>query len=368
MTRRSTLRVIHLIPSMQRGGAERQAACIIENCDEFEQWLVMLHYYEDNYLLNKNRSLVIGSRHFLARLREFKAIVKSKNPDVIYAWGVLPFLLASIVAVGKKVKVINGSIRHGIFKRSFAGYLRMTMLHMSKYVVANSQAGIRVNRLKKGLVLYNGIDERFNRTKAKPLTEISLRPGKPVLISVANLVPYKDYETVFQALEKLLQAGLDFSYVIIGDGSKRDYYEEMAITLGLKDHVFFLGRVSNPEDFLVRADLFIHSSKGEGCSNAILEAMYMGLPIIATDTGGTAEITGSNAILFPYQDTEALYQAIIGLMQDERRRRSMGDESYRLASQRFTITRMISDYSRTIKAIANNKLTEVADLVYYTKG
>jgi glycosyltransferase involved in cell wall biosynthesis len=350
---------------MQRGGAERQAACIIQNCDAFEHWLVTLHYDQDNYMLDRSKLLILGSRQFVSRLKEFNSIVRDKNPDLIYAWGVLPYILATVISLGKRCKVINGSIRHGVFKGSFSGYLRLILLHLSKYVVANSQAGIRANKLNKGLVLYNGIDERFNRTKTKSPTEKNPRPDKLVMISVANLVPYKDYETVFKALSKLLSEGLDFSYVIIGDGSKRISYEDMARTLGLKDHVVFLGRIANPEDYLAKSDIFIHSSKGEGCSNAILEAMYMGLPIIATDTGGTAEITGSNAILFPYQDTEALYQAIIGLMQDEVRR-SMGDESYRLVSQRFTITRMISDYSRLIKAVATNKLNEVADLMYYT--
>lgn len=362
------LRVIHFIPSMQRGGAERQAACIVQNCLEVEHWLVTLHCDADNYLLDGSKLLMIGSRKFVSRLREFKSVVKDKNPDVIYAWGVLPYLLACVVSLGKRSKVINGSIRHGVFKGSFSGYLRLILLHLSKYVVANSQAGIRANKLNKGLVLYNGIDERFNRTKTKSLTEKNPRPDKLVMISVANLVPYKDYETVFKALSKLLGEGLGFSYVIIGDGSKRKTYEDMARTMGLGDHVVFLGRLANPEDHLAKSDIFIHSSKGEGCSNAILEAMYMGLPIIATNTGGTVEITGSNAILFTYQDTEALYHALSELMRDERRRRSMGEESYHLASQRFTINRMTSDYSRMIKAVAGNNMTEVADLMYIVKG
>jgi glycosyltransferase involved in cell wall biosynthesis len=358
------LKVIHVVPSIQRGGAERQVACIVQNCKEIRHYLVALHYDPDNYLSDKKNVKVISGHNLFARLAEFNAYIRSLKPDIIYTWGVLPYMLSSAVSIGRRIKVINGSIRHGIFKRSFGGYLRLIMLHCSKYVVANSMAGLIANRLGKGIVLYNGIDERFNGDNYPQDESAGNRSGKAVFISVANLVPYKDYETVFRALEKLKKEGVDFLYHIIGDGPLRKAYKKMSISMGLNENVFFHGRVADPENYLAQSDIFIHSSKGEGCSNAILEAMYMGLPVIATDIGGTAEITGSNALLFPFRDYEVLYDALSELVRNEKKRTAMGVESYRLASQRFTIDRMISDYKRIMSAIAFNRLSELSDLMY----
>lgn len=358
------LKVVHFIPSVQMGGAERQVACIVQNCSDFEHYLVALYLDQDNYLKDTNRLKIISSRKILDRLSEFNAITRSVKPDVIFAWGVLPYLLAIFASLGGKSKVINGSIRHGVFKRSLGGYLRKFLLKISKYIVANSRAGLRANGLKKGLLLYNGIEERFNKARFQSSVGTGLPSDKIVLVSVANLVPYKDYPTVFEALRKLKQEGMDFLYHVIGDGPLGQTYKDMVISMGIGENVLFHGRVPNPEDYLAQADIFIHSSKGEGCSNAILEAMYMGLPIIATDTGGTGEIVGSNAMLFAYQDTSGLHRALSTIIKDKELRLRMGEESYRIACRRFTISRMVSDYGRIIRAVVNENLAEVSDLKY----
>jgi len=361
------LKVMHFIPSMQRGGAERQVACIVQNCSDFEHWLITLYLDQDNYLENSSKLKIIRSRKILSRLREFKSLTMSIKPEVIYAWGVLPYLLAIFATRGREIKVINGSIRHGVFKRSLGGYLRLVLLHTSKYVVANSRAGLQANRLKRGFILYNGIDERFNRDRFHSPYGSIAKSDMPVLISVANLVPYKDYETIFKALGLVKQAGIAFYYLIIGDGALRQIHESTVESLGLKDDVAFIGRVPNPEDYLARSDIFIHSSKGEGCSNAVLEAMYMGLPVVATETGGTSEILGENAFIFTYRDHEALYTYLLRLIQDPDLRRQMGEESYRIARDRFTIPRMISVYGRIIRAVANDNLADIPDLRYSSR-
>ena len=155
-----------------------------------------------------------------------------------------------------------------------------------------------------------------------------------------------------------------FSYNILGEGPLRERHQTQIKNLGLEDRVTMWGNISNPEDVLSNSDIFIHSSLGEGCSNAILEAMYMGLPVVVTDTGGTSEIVGTNAILFPYGDVLALEKALRMLLDSRDKRQKMGEESFRLALERFTINRMITDYERIIFAIAKGYMHSISDLRY----
>jgi glycosyltransferase involved in cell wall biosynthesis len=216
--------------------------------------------------------------------------------------------------------------------------------------VANSYAGLKANGIKEGYVLYNGIDPKFDKANWPK------EPPKPTnrvlnLLSIANLVPYKDYFTVLEALKRIKDDDLGFRYFIIGEGPLRNEIEARIKELGLSEMIQLLGRVNKPENYLNKADIFIHSSKGEGCSNAILEAMYMALPVIASDTGGTSEIVGSNAILFEYKNIQQLSEAIKKLLQDENLRKNMADESYRIAVSKFSVNSMLNNYDSIIAKI-----------------
>jgi glycosyltransferase involved in cell wall biosynthesis len=342
--------VLHLTNTIRRGGAERQLYNIVIGSDLVENLVGTYHFHEYSYFENENSDclFIITGSSFMQRYLSTRRLVRISKPDVVYAWSTMPYLYAMLITSGTKVKLINGSIRHGVFKRSLDGFVRLIFLHMSKHIVANSVSGLKANRLKRGYVLYNGVGERFNRANYH-----TGDTDNRILsfCSVANLVPYKDYGTVFKALASLKMNGVDFVYYIIGDGPLREDYLSLISECKLENNVVMLGRVINPEKYLLISDIFIHSSKGEGCSNAILEAMSMGLPVIASDTGGTSEIVGDNAILFPYQDNEALLEAIVKLVENKPLRREMGDKSQKLFMERFSLDRMLNDYHRIISDV-----------------
>ncbi|MDD4219273.1 MAG: glycosyltransferase [Sphaerochaetaceae bacterium] len=342
--------IIHLITSLGRGGAERQLATIVNHSDETQNIICSFHDRATGYLEDPNKIKTLKSKKFIGRLFEIRSILRVQKPDLIYAWAPLPYVLASFAVSGKRTKVVNGSIRHGIFKESFHGHFRKWLLQRSRYVVANSYAGLKANGIEKGYVLYNGIDPKFDKANWK---QESKEGSSKVLnlLSIANLVPVKDYFTVLEALKKIRDDGLKFQYSIVGEGPLRIEVEQRIKELGLSEVINLLGRVSDPETYLNQADIFIHSSKGEGCSNAILEAMYMALPVIASDTGGTSEIVGSNAILFEYKNIQQLYEAIKKLLQDECLRKDMADESYKIANSRFSVSRMLSEYDKIVKQV-----------------
>jgi len=357
------IKIIHFTSRNGKGGLERQVSEITQNSKNINHIWVSLHYSKDNYVINDNLLYIISSNKLTKRIIEFNEIVNNFNPDVVVCWDVAPYIITLLSRGIKKYQIINASIRHGVFLKSKGGYLRMLVAHMSHYVLANSQAGLRVNKINKGILLYNGVNERFNREKYLKF-ESKKKSDNFIFVSVMNLLPYKDYFTIFKALKHLKNDGIKFKYYVIGEGQMRTYYDKYLISNDLSDNIILCGSVCNPEEYLAKADIFIHSSKGEGVSNAILEAMYMGLPIITTDTGGTLEILDGNAITFSYQDYQALYNALTTLINDEKLRKEMGEKSYLIVKNRFTVDHMIINYERIISAIINKNLCIISDLIY----
>jgi len=142
------IKVLHFTSGIGRGGTERQVSEIIQNCNKFKQYIVTLSYVEDNYFNNES-VILINSKNFIIRLLKFNKIIEAINPNIIIGWGTVPFIIAVLDKGLKNIKVINASIRHGVFLKTKGGYLRMLVARISKYVLANSQAGLKVNKIKK---------------------------------------------------------------------------------------------------------------------------------------------------------------------------------------------------------------------------
>lgn len=357
-------KVLHIISSMRRGGRERQLASIFKysRVAEIESKILIFNNVNNDYLseydITDNDIYHLNSKKTGKRLAEIKKVFKTFQPDIVYTWGSFEFSFCYFLKPTTRAKIINGSIRHGIVLFNQKQVSRLIFLHLSKYIIANSKAGLKANKLNRGYVLYNGIDKKFTEPISPEQKSGIIKSvfdeynGETVLLSVANLVPYKDYFTIIHVLKKIADKGFRFLYMAIGEGPLREKLEDEIRLLGLEKSVKFVGRKSNVEDFFGVGDIFIHSSKGEGCSNAILEAMAASLPIIASDTGGTREITGSqNGRLFQYQNEDQLEEAIESLLTNPESIPEKGKVSRQIIEERFTIEKMISNYISILEKI-----------------
>lgn len=355
------IKIIHLISSLSRGGRERQLANILANTDQTHFPTKIVYFneressYIDEYGLAKS-SLNLYSNGKLARLIELHQFLKTEKPDVVYTWGNGESVTILLLKLFHKFKFINGSIRHGIRSKKFSHYFRTIILHISKHIVANSRAGLKANNLNRGEVLYNGVDRKFieplSSRKATRLELTGIPEDIPLLLSVANLVPYKDYYSVLEALKRLQKENYSFFYLILGDGPNRNQIQKYIKDYCLEDKIHILSNVENVSDYLKIGDIFIHSSKGEGCSNAILEAMAAGMPVIASNTGGISEIVNKeNGLLFEYKNVCQLKENLVVLLSDKKRRIKLGLNSHRIVKKKFTIQNMMEDYYRLIKQV-----------------
>jgi glycosyltransferase involved in cell wall biosynthesis len=219
-------------------------------------------------------------------------------------------------------------------------------------VLANSKAGLRAYRVsqRQGRVIYNGVDLKRFGTMARAVSRGSLGIGEAdfVVGMVANFTQYKDQPTLIRAAAKLLERGTPLWVLFIGEGPTRQACEAMVQESGRADRFLFLGHQLHPEDFIPIFDVGILTSAetGEGCSNAVLECMAMGKPVIATAAGGNKEIVdeGYSGYLVGVGDHELLATRLLELSQDPALRMSMGQQGKRAVAERFSQDRMVRDF------------------------
>lgn len=143
--------------------------------------------------------------------------------------------------------------------------------------------------------VYNGVDlEQFHPVAAAERHATRERLGvaasAKVVIMVARLVGQKNHELVVRAAQEIVQAAPKVCFLFVGDGPLREQLEQLARQLHVEEHILFLGARDDVPQLLAASDIAILPSLKEGFSNAVLEAMACGLPVIASDVGGNREV------------------------------------------------------------------------------
>lgn len=135
--------------------------------------------------------------------------------------------------------------------------------------------------------------------------------SQPVIVSAGRLIPEKDYATLLHAFA-LVPPGTRGHLIIVGEGPERPQLEALADTLAIQNDIAFVGFDANPWRWMVRADLFVLSSRSEGHPNALLEALALGLPAVITEYDASAREFGNTAgtSLVPVADPRRLAAAI----------------------------------------------------------
>lgn len=170
--------------------------------------------------------------------------------------------------------------------------------------------------------------DRSEKRKELGISELST-----VLITVAELIPRKNHIQVLKALSKLNKT--NFHYLVVGNGESEQQLKKAVNELMLQDKVSFLGFRRDVPELMASSDIFILTSRHEGLTRAIMEAMAVGLPIIATDVRGNRDLvkSGENGYLVPLDDAEQTAIAIERLINSGNLRRSMGEKSKELVKQ-----------------------------------
>jgi N-acetylgalactosamine-N,N'-diacetylbacillosaminyl-diphospho-undecaprenol 4-alpha-N-acetylgalactosaminyltransferase len=193
-------------------------------------------------------------------------------------------------------------------------------------------------------VIHHGVDlDRLHRLADERPDDL---PERPYIISLGRLVREKDYPTLLRAYAEACVAGLEHHLVIIGSGELDAELKQLARSLGIADRTHFLGHLDNPYPYLKHAGFFVLPSLSEGFGLALVEAMALGLPCIATDCpSGPAEILGhgESGIIVPTGSPSDLADATLKLARSPELRAELSAKAVARARQ-FTLEKMAGQY------------------------
>lgn len=224
------------------------------------------------------------------------------------------------------------------------------LVAVSEQVRAESiEEGVRSNKIR---VIPNGVSlTTVKRADIQPLRrEAGVQPRGYLIVSAGRLWPEKGHIHLVRAMPMVVERLPRAVLAIAGDGALRPELEKEAQALGVSDHIRFLGVRSDVRAWFVAADLFVLPSDSEGMPMALLEAMGMGAPVLATRVGGVPELVrdGETGRLVPPKNPQALAEAMIALLQNKSERTRLARNGQAYVMKYYSVERMYERYTRLL--------------------
>jgi glycosyltransferase involved in cell wall biosynthesis len=381
------MRVVFLIRSLNRGGAERQLAELAKGLAGRSIEVSILTFYaggpiwdelvkfptvQVTSLGKRGRWDVVG---FALRLRQE---LRRLKPDVLHCYMVEPSVFGLIIGRMTKVPAIVWGVRAS--NMDYSKYQRVNWLSfkvaavLSRYadlIIANSEAG-RKYHTKMGyspqhfVAIPNGIDAELFRpcvtARIETRTQWCLTRGEFVVGVAARLDPMKGHLTLLRAAKNACGRVAHLRFVCVGSGPE-SYSAELhahANQLGLADRVLWPGECDDMRSIYPAFDTVCSSSSfGEGFSNAIGEAMACSVPCIVTDVGDSATVVGNTGFVAPPNDPLALADAIVKMSTlSVEVRAALGADARRRVVERYGLAAMIAKTEESYRELAANELRD----------
>lgn len=361
------LHVAYIIDSLSFGGAERQLVELLKGVVRYRK-PICTHLYlfqvgpRGYYQLVEELGIIINhiprrSKYDPTLLPRLITKLREQKIDLIHSFSVMAGLFGVVSSRWLSLPVVASTIRNAQdtdYKTSFSIRLQS---FMADCFISNSQAGFdnRFKRRRKNFkVVYNGVDlQRFQVDEVSRLTAsrtYQLDRFSHLVVMAASLSINKDHRTLLQAIPDVLAELPEVGFLFLGDGSEKRSLQRLADELGIADNVLFPGFISDFYPLLANATVAVLLSNAnrhqEGIPNSLLEAMAMGLPVIATANGGTLELVRDqvNGVLVPPFDKMAVTKALVTLLKDRELRMKLGQFGRKTVEERFGLDRYVDDY------------------------
>ncbi len=330
-------RIVFILGSMRKGGAERVISILSRdfagrgwNTDICTLLFDGVEYELDSSTVVHELSGCGGSRirRLPYWLKSIRKLVKKENPDVVVSFAARINIITMIACMGLHRKIVvserNDPSMDG---RSRIVDILTEMLYPKASTVvfqtrrAMNYFGEKVR--KNGCIIPNPIN----------VAVTSLSPDKNKIVTVGSLKAQKNHMLLLDAFSDVVKKHSELVLTIYGEGSLRDQIQNRANELGIANKVFLPGKSSTVHEDIKDASVFVLSSDYEGLSNALLEAMMMGLPCISTDCAGSDEYIedGVNGLLTPVGDKKALASAIEKFVENDEFRKKCGEEAKKVS-------------------------------------
>lgn len=335
-------RILFIIPNLKHGGAEKVLVNLANNLDR-DKYDITVHTLFDVGVHKKNLMPHITYHYFFPK--EFRAnsyLFKCFSPK--FWWKCMvkeEYDIAISYLEGPTTRILSGCpnpntklvawLHIELTTPQLAAQGFRSLLEAKKAyekfdrIIAVSQnvkqcfiENLQVQHTIE--VLYNTNETEQIQYKALiPVQDNCFTTGDiPTVISVAKLMQTKGYDRLIEVHKKLLKEGLNHRIYILGIGEEQSYLEKKIKEYQLEESFILLGFHDNPYQYVANADLYVCSSRREGFSTAVTEALIVGTPVVSTECSGARELLGENNEygIVVENSTEGIYQGMKRMLSD----------------------------------------------------
>jgi len=301
-------------------------------------------------------------------------LLRRERPAIVHTHtskaGVVGRLAAWLARVPVVIHTPHGHIFYGYygpFLSTVVCFAERLLARLTDRIVTLTDRGaeehvrFHVAGTEKFTTIHSGIDLAYFRSvQVDPTVKrkgLGLPPEGPIVGTVGRLVPIKGLEWLLKAAPRVLAEFPQACFVIIGEGPLLGELKELTTELGISPHVVFLGTRHDVPECLAALDLFVLPSLNEGMGRALVEAMAVGCPVVATRVGGIPDVVadGTTGLLVPPRDDRALAEAILTFLRDRSRRAAYGEAARRHVDGRFDVETMVHSIERLYDEVWQEK-------------
>jgi len=369
------IKILFVLDRIKYAGTQLHALELVErlNKDEFDSRACCLDG-RDPYpgIMNLGIKKIYGFGG-IKGLMQLVRYIKREEFDIVHTFLFNEDILGVIAAHLAKAKVIitdrrgTGKFIHGARRHIFA--YRIINRWVGK-IICVSNAVREIVKIKervsdaKLITIYNGVDiEKFRirKSPSQMKSSLGLKDDEFAVGIIANFSWIKGHKDIIVAAKTVIKTLPNTKFIFIGDGALFKKCKKLTEDSGIDKNILFLGRRDDIPELLPIMDVAVNASYSEGMSNAILEAMAAGVPVVATAVDGNLEtvVDGTTGILVPPKNPETMASAIIKILSDRKLARKMGDEAREVVKNKFTSEIMIKNTEDLYRDLLKPKIAYI---------
>jgi len=356
------MKLSFILDTFGGGGKERRCLQLIQGLLRSQQYQIQVILIDGNIeyeeLYQCDISLTVLYRIEQKKkpwtiFNEVKQALRSFHPDIVQAWGYMSAFYALPLSLSMKFAYIASYVADVLKPDSLLKkFINHACILKCNYIIGNTFMGLSAYHIptEKAICIHNGFNEdRFLRVIDKATYKQNLNINTPYVVSmIAVFRPDKDWKCFIETARFLAKKRTDITFLCIGTGPEWEYFNNQ-LGNDEREKIKLLGRRSDVDELLQITDISVLCTNPlvkEGLSNAIMESMAWGVPVIATAGGGTPEIIedGKNGLLIHQQEPKNVAQMIEKVIDDTMLREQISNLGKQVIQERFLLTTMVKQY------------------------